>query len=697
MRIYTCPACGDSGEHPCIPYDAERARFFAASGLHRARALERVSASNDHDRIHVEQAIEVYLPRAVYALFTLINKIEGLNISSEYRKNLSALLLNAFDQANTMWKVPTERERRHQLTVPPHFRENNIWLALEQGISLWCDERTPKIKTPVAVTFWPEQPSSSGGICIFEGRLISLVESLKGLDIKAVCAALPRPNQAFWTLSALWAGWLWGREAVGAFKSVLHRQRYDWGWHTTALYSVLNRLVPILDPSTSIFCLIGEAEPSFIAAAIIAADNAGCELESISLRSEEDQAQIIWKCRTNPLATEANISLTEAAVLSAKGYLENRGEPTNYLNTITAALVGISKLRASLTTHQIRSQTYKPDISEKKEEPSLHTESTPASDYSRIFIAARDALTYRSGFLRFSAQEHTNETEEVKIKPQISQEPLFPIEIETPDVIENAATGQSTQPIEVEQKPDKERITRSLDVSESLLLWLRETSNVNHFPLTDLYEIALVNYLLKHPGCNLKEIDESLCETFPALNTPDTEFTQVCLDSYGEIEHAERKTWHIRSGDTPPARYSDLETAHQFITHIGERLGFDNIYQIEDRLKPTIRWKEKSRALEYWFYPIVSAVLGEIVLYGEQPPSQAFIVLPGSRANLVAYKLRRDPRLSKAFNSSNGQWRFLKFRHLRSLVENPSLDRENLDQLLGLDPLTYSTPQLRLI
>jgi hypothetical protein len=53
--------------------------------------------------------------------------------------------------------------------------------------------------------------------------------------------------------------------------------------------------------------------------------------------------------------------------------------------------------------------------------------------------------------------------------------------------------------------------------------------------------------------------------------------------------------------------------------------------------------------------------------------------------------------LSKAFNPTLGNWRFVKFRHLRTLVESEMLNRDNLDQMLALDPITYSTPQLWLI
>ena len=249
-RLYICPACGSSGEFPATSADIERARPFASGGLHRARALERVASADDPDRQHAEEALSVYLPRAVYALFTLINKLDGLNLPHARRDLLAAMLLYACDQGNTLWQYPPRRERPRQLSVPPKFRENNIWLALEKSIPLWA---TGQAGVPLSV--WPELPPVSGGICLFEGRLRDLgglVEHAESLQrrIGAVLAPLPRPNQAFWTLSALWAGWLWGRSAVGPFKSVLRRRRYDWAWYTSGMQVAFNSLKPILNLST---------------------------------------------------------------------------------------------------------------------------------------------------------------------------------------------------------------------------------------------------------------------------------------------------------------------------------------------------------------------------------------------------------------------------------------------------------------
>jgi hypothetical protein len=693
-RIYTCPNCGDAGEHPCTPYDVELSGHFSASGLHKARALERVVAATDQDRIHVEQALTVYIPRALYALVTIFNKIEGLDVSPAGQKYLSALLLHTFDQANALWRVSGQKERRKQLTVPRQFRENNVWLALENGINMWsAPEGKSRIKLPI--TIWPEQPPDTGGICIYEGRFSAFAEFIRNLPIKCVCTAIPRPNQAFWTLSALWAGWLWGRDAVRGFKSVLRRQRYDWAWHTGALWSVLQQLSITLPPATPVFGLIAEAEPGFIGSALIAAGVAGCQLDSLAIRPDQDQAQILWSTSNLGGILQSNRSLSNLAIQAAKKYLELKGEPANYLTTMGAAFSGISQIWKSHPTDQEQYPEVSPefpqiDKSEAQNEPS------PSAVYTSIFNTVREALSFRSGFIRFNLQDLSS-IEAASKNPSI-QSPLFSLDIVRPSEELSDDADDTTSPlIDADQTSEKERPTRSSDISQSTFLWLRQSGEAMNNCITDNYEVSLVNYLLTHPGCTIYEIDKMMCSIFPGLFTPDLEFISLCLESYAIQKPDDAGHWLIRQEDSLLERQVDLEKISRMIHQIGQQLGFTTINRKDSMSMGCIIWQDNKPDLEYWFFPTISAAISEIVLCGEQSPTKNFIVIPGSRANLVIYKLRRDPRLSKAFNPAQGDWRFIKFRHLRTLAEAEALNRDNLDQMLALDPITFSTPQLWLI
>jgi hypothetical protein len=694
-RIYTCPSCGDSGEHPGSSYDAARASQISSSRLHKARALERVVAANDQDRIHVEQALSVYIPRALYALITIINKIQALNISAEQQNHLAALLLYAFDQSNAMWRVESPSDRRRSLTIPRHFRENNVWNSLEEGIEIWGQMNELSGKASIPLTIWPELPPATGGICIFEGRFVNLIDSLQNIDIKSVCAAIPRPNQAFWTLSALWAGWLWGRDAVGRFKSVLHRQRYDWAWHATALSSVFKPLVNYLDPSIPIFGIIGEAEPAFIVASLVAANLAGCHLESIAIRPEENQAQINWKSESSKGTALPEEYIPKNAVQSAQKYLETTAEPTSYLNTMAAAFMGAIEPKSRDIERDAKpEQQFLPGIAslnESTEQP----ESTPSIIYSSTYNQIRESLTYRSGFLQYNLQDIVNF--ESTIKAQSTQSSLF--SLDTVENVEEKESGIEQSSLFTENEPpsDKERLTRSADITESTLLWLRETNQVNQSSLSDKYEAFLAAYLYQNPGCAIHDIDYAICQAFPGLFTPGSQFLRICLESYGQPDPNNEDRWYLRLGDNPDERKVDVEQSHDYLYKVGNRLGFECEDAVNNLACPYIRWISRTENIDYWFFVTVSSAIGEIVLFGSQPQARGYIVFPGSRANLLLYKLSRDLRLNKAFTPSQGVWRFLKFRHLKSLSETPLLTRENLDQFLSLDPLTFARPQLWLI
>lgn len=339
-RKYACPHCGHSGEFPTTDADIDKATQFASHGPHRARAIERVAASGDPNRIHAEEALDTYLPRAVYVLLNLINKLDGIDLEAREGVYLQALLLAACDRGNNLWRIPKENVRPKQLTTPPRFVEHNLWLALETAIPLWANGAPA---TPL--TYWPEGPPESGGICLYQGQVRDLTTQLDQIPVGAMITAMPRPNQAYWTLSALWAGWLWGREAIGPFVKVLRRRRYDWAWHTAALYSPLRRISRRLPTNTPYLGMITENEAGFDTAAMVAADLADFQLDGVALRIKEGQTHLLWhKAETRPDPPERQPINT--VFTSIQQAIAERGEPSPYLHLQAAALLTLSQANA---------------------------------------------------------------------------------------------------------------------------------------------------------------------------------------------------------------------------------------------------------------------------------------------------------------------------------------------------------------
>jgi hypothetical protein len=219
---------------------------------------------------------------------------------------------------------------------------------------------------------------------------------------------------------------------------------------------------------------------------------------------------------------------------------------------------------------------------------------------------------------------------------------------------------------------------------ETGLWWLLD-SEAARSPLADRVEIAVVRYLLRQPGHNLDEIDQMLCEIFPGLLTPPRTLTDAILNSYGEEKDSR---WFISPGDQPKSRRMDLREMRAGLDALGKRLG----YNVSG--ESPVEWHDKDARLVYVFYPIASALLGDILLNSKKPAEKSFVLLPGRRAALALYKIERDPRFKQAVDDG---WRFIKFRHLRRLAENQSLTPESFTELLELDPLTLEQMQAPLL
>lgn len=520
-RIYTCPHCEDSGERPANPLDIEKARRIAATdALHRSRAFERVVELEDSDRIYAEEAIEHYLPRPLYFLTTIINRLDSLNLTPERRRALNALILLACDAGNTLWDHPSERRRPKQLNVPNQFREHNLWTQLERGLSLWAETASG-----VVIETWQagnqRKIPESGGICIYEGRLKDLADEVKKeIPIKAVIGSLPRPNQAFWTLSALWAGWLWGREAVEPYKPALRRRRYDWAWNATALNAAFTHLFGLLHLNTPFFGLLSEAEPSFLASALTAASAAGFDLQSLALRTAHDPIQLLWACGQH-LKRQPNPAELEVVKEAIYSHLVERGEPASYLHLYTAGLIALAKSEA---------------LKQKDQE---FDEALRATQ-SLIQTALEDPR-----FIHYSNGESLD-------------------------------TGLWGLSADHPSGPDLRSPASAPGVDVHLV-----QGSVPHDTLSDRVEIAIVTFLQKHPKSIFLEVEDDLYPHFPGLLTPSKGMIYAVLASYAQKDEAE---WQLRPEDTASARRNELNNISGLIEAIGKRLGYSTRKQDKNYL-----------------------------------------------------------------------------------------------------------------
>ena len=594
-RMYTCPQCNDSGERVATQQDVDRTKQIAATdGLHRSRSFERVAKLDDDDRVYAEEAIQHYLPRPLYFLTTVINRVDGLNLTPERKRALNALILVACDAGNTLWDHPPTRPRPKQLNIPSQFREHNLWRTLERGLTLWTETGSP-----VAIESWPRRIPESGGVCIYEGRLKELAREVKKeIPIAAVIGSLPRPNQAFWTLSALWAGWLWGREAVEPYKVALRRRRYDWAWNATALHAAFSHLFELLPLGTPFFGFMPEPEPPFLTSALTAAGAAGFDLKSIALRTEHDPIQILWN-RGEHLKREANAPDVSVAREAIYSHLVERGEPASYLHVHAAALIALAE------AHALKNKTQEFD---------------EALRGTNALI--QSALSEDERFVHYSSGESVD-------------------------------TG----------------------------LWSNADLSRRYESLADRVEVAIVTFLQKNPDSIYLEIEDDLYPQFAGLLTPSKAMIYAVLDSYAEREGASMK---LRAEDVASARRNERDTIIPMLDLVGKRLGYSTSLADKNHV-----WEENN-SIQFVFYVLASALVGRAMDETPYSPEQTMLVIPGGRASLIAYKAGRDPALAARLKN----YRLLKYRLLRAMLEVPVLTRETFEEQIVSDPLEKSKSQM---
>lgn len=334
---FQCLDCGALGEKAFTTEDLARFKTLPSDSLNRSRARSRVFKSLTRNEAPVvEEVLEAYLPRPLHILTTLINRAEGLTGLTQTQKQLlTALLISLCDDAVGYWPVSSLNHRPKQVLLPAQFVEKNLWYSLEGNIDEWVNA-----SAQIELTHWPNLPESNAGICLFSSRLKELLPLPAILDIKAIISAVPRPNQAFWVLSAIWTGWLWGHSAVDPIRVALDRQRYDWFWLAQALRSNLSRLQSHIAPSTPFFSIGTELTPGIATAHFAAPAASGFSLKTFAYESEREMLQLMW---TLEPPKEHSVQLSRRIIHSGlQETLSLINEPVDYLDIYVATLHHLS-------------------------------------------------------------------------------------------------------------------------------------------------------------------------------------------------------------------------------------------------------------------------------------------------------------------------------------------------------------------
>ncbi|MHC1740699.1 MAG: hypothetical protein AB9897_06260 [Anaerolineaceae bacterium] len=599
-RVYHCENCGDEGERAVSEEDLRVLQpLKRGEPLHRGRALSRVLHGNEEDRPAVEDALKVYNARALYVLFSLLNKIEGMTFSIEERSIAEAMMISLLDAGTSLWSWPISDEQPRQLTLPAVYYEKNLWIELERSIDLWS-QPTPIVE----LTTYPDLPAGAG-ICLFPGPVRDLVLPPDGIDIESLLCLPPRPNQAFWTLSALWSAWLWERDISNSFSQVLGRRRFDWHWHTQALSQAFENAAKISPKSIPVYMQIGEPSAGMVFAVSAASTFAGYKINGIAMKSPDAPIQSIWQ--TGASVDHATTANPQAVARQAiRDLLLKLGEPVDYLFLFTAAVEAIANQHC-----------FPKNVKDFSQEKSTELQNLIAHLFEEV-----------SFLRRFDAT---------------SQE------------LESGKWG--------------------------LVNWQGA-----QMPLADRVEEFLVQLLQTESVLDDSLIHQKLNSNFTGFCTPATELVDNCLTSYAVLDPI-TGSWKIREKEMPGCRNKDLHDAFALLFALGNQLEY------ECGGEQMLYWKEKGKII-YQFFFTAGALLNQYLSESQTDEIQSVLVLPGSRAGLLKFKLERDANLRE---KTAHQWHFLKLRTLQTLSGQPDLTQELWQMQLDSDPINIEeTTQLRI-
>ncbi len=580
----SCPICGFSGESEISQFDIDKLKQLGNIPLYESRALQRVLPGSEDPPAMLNEIIQSYLPRALAVISRLMNKNDSFTTTPKRKRIIEALLILAFDYGTMLWGIPSSRSRPKAVSIPNQFWEFNLWDVIENG-----EKYLSILQEAIPFSLYPQLPTEEGGICLFPNR-IRRREDLTALPkMESIVSILPRPNQALWTYSVVWTGWLWGHSAISTLKGVLERKRYDWIWHTYAL----KKLFEFSEvKQTPWLATAPELTSNYLLSFVSAPASSGYQLSDFAYNPEAKSAQLYWSFPTTSKDDQLN------GIDPLQDYLREKGEEASYHELLSIKLLHLANQRNLLNADLVVDSDLYPEISK---------------EFENI--------------------------------------------LKTPSLI---------------RKVDKD----TLEYGE---FWLPNPPET-YRPLADQIEILFLQYLQNDPIVSFTEIESVINNKQAGILPAPHELVQNLLHSYCDPIPGVTQTWQLRNQETSMIRRADIRIMQRMLAEMGKRIG------MEINTTPTITWLSSQHYRRYQFFVsgscIFSRFLSETILNNG---CETVIVYPGSRADLLNYKIKRSIVLANQLAKIH----FVKFRHIRNLNENPGLNLQTWEKLIDSDPAIW--------
>ena len=231
---------------------------------------------------------------------------------------------------------------------------------------------------------------------------------------------------------------------------------------------------------------------------------------------------------------------------------------------------------------------------------------------------------------------------------------------------------------------DKELMNRQkfIQVDDDQLengdFWLSDIPS-NYQPLSDFVEKEFIQFVQKTPEFTLEEIASSINLKQPGLLPASFQHLQRLISSYCEPKTTMSQKWILNPQEVISERQKDFLQMKSIIIKLGKRLGF-TITEGNP-----ILWLSESNKPKFQFFITASSIISQFSDKFDPDNYEVVIIFPGSRSNILSYKLKNDPIYKQHF----GKFHYVKYRHLRTINDNPGLEMKTWVQILDSDPAVW--------
>lgn len=637
-----CAHCQANGQVPADMGDMTLVTSLEVRGAAYWGLLSRLVAPGDPVTAQARSLLEIYPPRGLLAFSELLTAAEQRLAAGDEQRAAKAMILYALEQCTSLHEsiAPGHSSARpspqRTLQPPARFIEHNVWAAFEHAYRT-LRERSPRLMPLAQDLPALRRPEGAGRVLPLSLAVPDLAERLEPGSVALILTEPPRFDPTAYALSFLWTGWLFGRDAASRQKAALSIEQWSWDWYGRAMTTALRSLLRPLRPDGHMVLAFADRSSRRALALLAAAEASGWRLSTqaaqAALLPEQDQAA--WRLTFQPdnrpstHAVNARLagSLQHHAQEAALALVEARAEPTPAVLVNTAC--GIRWAEAGL----LRSLGQHPEAARRA--------------VSFLVEQARLALT-----------------------------PEMP-----PPGLQALAWPDTTQPAPPFWEPEQPPTQPSLaDQVEQQVVTLLEAG--------------------ERPA---SQLETEIYAAFPGLATPDTALVSACVASYAQ---AGANVVRLREEDTPARRARDLGEMLLRLHELGHRFGFDvwvarkeqesaaGLVPIgrsgpenpQDWAPASLVWQQDGQPL-FIFAVSLHAMVGPWLF---APPEALAncprcVILPGGRAELLDFKLRRCPWWRERLAWIG--WDFVKFRHVRELAALPDLSLAGFRARVGLDPI----------